>query len=128
MDDRTAVLETAQRWSEALVANDAEAIGSFMSDDWVIVGPDGMTSKNDFLPHVASGDLTHEAMDLITEPRIEVYGDMAVFTGRVTNIGHFRGMAFTADEWTTDIFRRTGDRWMCVLSHITPAVDREQPT
>ena len=126
MDDvQKKILDTAESWSRALVANDAEAIGSFMSDDWVIVGPNGITTKRDFLPNVAGGYLTHEAMDLISEPRIEIYGDTAILSGRVTNNGHFRGVPFNADEWTTDVFMRRDDKWVCVHSHITPAVDRK---
>lgn len=29
-------------------------------------------------------------------------------------------------EWTTDVFVRRDDRWLCVLSHITPAAP-DQP-
>lgn len=120
---RQEILKLAEEWSKALVSNDAETIGSFMSDDWIIVGNNGFTGKQDFLPFIESGDLTHEAMDLQSEARIQIYGDTAVLTGRVTNNGHFRGEAFSADEWTTDVFvlQRDG-RWLCVLSHITPVI------
>jgi ketosteroid isomerase-like protein len=116
---RQEILNLAEEWATALVSNDAEAIGSFMSDDWVIVGNNGFTGKQDFLPFIESGDLTHEAMALQGEARIQIYGDTAVLTGRVTNNGHFKGEPFSADEWTTDVFVRREERWLCVLSHIT---------
>ncbi|HEX8249610.1 MAG TPA: nuclear transport factor 2 family protein, partial [Pyrinomonadaceae bacterium] len=100
--------------------NDAQKIGSFMSDDWIIVGQNGITRKQDFLPFIESGDLTHEAMELIGEARVQIYGETAVLTGRVTNNGHYKGAPFSADEWTTDVFLRRAGRWLCVLSHITP--------
>lgn len=110
---RREILAVAEEW--------AAAIGRFMSDDWTIVGNNGPTGKQDFLPFIESGELTHERMDLEGEARIQIYGDTAVLTGRVTNNGHFRGEAFAADEWTTDVFvRQTDGRWLCVLSHITP--------
>jgi hypothetical protein len=31
------LIEFGSRWAEAMVANDADRIGGFMSDDWVIV-------------------------------------------------------------------------------------------
>ena len=117
---RQEILNLAEEWAKALVSNDADAIGNFMSDDWVIIGTNGITSKQDFLPFVESGDLTHETMQIIGEARIQIYGDNAVLTGRVTNNGHFRGEPFSADEWTTDVFVRREGRWLCVLSHITP--------
>jgi len=114
------ILNLAEQWAKALVSNDARKIGSFMSDDWVIVGQNGITGKRDFLHFVESGDLTHEAMELIGEARVQIYGDTVVLTGRVTNNGHYKGEPFSADEWTTDVFLRREGRWLCVLSHITP--------
>lgn len=115
------ILSLAEEWANAIVSNDADLIGSFMSDDWIIVGADGFTRKQDFLPFIESGDLTHEAMDLVGEARIQIYGDTAVLTGRVTNNGHYKGQPFSADEWTTDVVVRRNGSWLCVLSHITPA-------
>jgi len=114
------VLGFAERWAEAIISNDAEAIGGFMSDDWVIVGENGTTNKPDFLSWVASGDLTHETMQMVGEARIRIYGDTAVLTARVTNNGHYKNQPFSADEWTTDVFRQREGIWLCVLSHVTP--------
>lgn len=114
------ILDLSERWARALISNDAAKIGSFMADDWVIVGENGTTIKPDFLSRIASGDLTHEAMDLVNEPRVVIYGDTAVLTARVTNNGHYKNQPFSADEWTTDVFRRDENGWSCVLSHVTP--------
>lgn len=119
--NRQEILNLAEDWAKAIVSNDADAIGSFVSDDWIIIGTNGITRKQDFLPLVESGDLTHETMQLVSEARVQIYGDTAVLTGRVTNNGHFKGEAFSADEWTTDVFARREGGWLCVLSHITPA-------
>jgi predicted enzyme related to lactoylglutathione lyase/ketosteroid isomerase-like protein len=106
-------------WTDAIVANDSERIGSFMADDWVIVSGSGITSRADFLSFVASGDLTHSAMDRVGEARVRAYGDIAVLTTRQTNTAHHAGRRIDADEWTTDLFTRRRDGWLCVLSHIT---------
>ena len=115
------ILDFAEKWAKALVSNNTEAIGGFMSDDWVIVGENGATNKPDFLSWIASGDLTHETMEMVGEARIRIYGDTAVLTARVTNNGHYKNQPFSADEWTTDVFRRLENRWSCVLSHVTPS-------
>ncbi len=115
------ILDFAERWAKAIVSNDTATIGSFMSDDWVIVGENGMTNKPGFLSWVESGDLTHETMEMVGEARIQIYGDTAVLTARVTNNGRYKNQPFSADEWTTDVFRRREDRWSCVLSHVTPS-------
>lgn len=117
------ILDFSEEWAQAIVSNDAAAISGFMADDWVIVGENGATDKPTFLSWVSSGDLTHEAMDLVSEPRIKIYGETAILTARVTNNGHYKTQPFSADEWTTDVFKRTENGWLCVLSHITSAKD-----
>jgi ketosteroid isomerase-like protein len=111
----------AKEWAAAIVSNDTTRIRGFMADEWVIVSESGISSKHDFLSVVASGELTHSAMEHVSEARIRVYGDTAVFTGRVTNTAHHSGLRFDADEWTTDVFVLRDGRWLCVLSHITAA-------
>ncbi|MFF2623234.1 nuclear transport factor 2 family protein [Oerskovia jenensis] len=103
----------------------ADAIGRFMTDDWQIVGEDGITSREDFLELVRSGDLTHESMSKITGS-VRALGDVrdaAVLVGRGANTGHYRGQAFASDEWITDVFVRGPDGWRCVRTHLTAARD-----
>ncbi len=113
-------------WERAIVANDAEAIGRFMADDWVIVSETGVTKRDDFLALVASGDLTHEtfAGEVLS---VRQYGDTAIVTGRLRNNGAYKGRAFSADEWTTDVFVSTDGVWRCVYSHITTVKQAEPP-
>ena len=112
----------AQGWADAMVSNDPERIARFMADEWVIVSDSGITTRLEFLDLISSGGLTHSAMDEVGEPRIQVYGDTAVYTARVTNTAHYQGERFVADEWTTDVFVRGGSGWRCVHSHITAAI------
>ncbi|MFJ2300341.1 nuclear transport factor 2 family protein [Oerskovia paurometabola] len=107
-------------WGRAIVANDADAIGRFMTDDWQIVGEDGATAREDFLALVRSGNLTHESMGKITGS-VRSLGDVAVLVGRGTNTGHYQGQAFSSDEWITDVFVRGADGWRCAHTHLTAA-------
>jgi ketosteroid isomerase-like protein len=110
-------------WSRSIVSNDVEAIGRFMADDWVIVGDSGITERDSFLALVASGDLTHEMMEGEVK-RVRTYGNVAIVNARGRNNGHYKGQAFTADEWITDVFIKRDGRWQCVLTHLTAAIDR----
>ena len=60
-------------------------------------------------------------MDMVGEPRVRIFGDVGIVTGRVTNTAFYGGQRFDADEWTTDVFVRQSGRWRCVHSHITSA-------
>ena len=99
-------------FNQAMVSNDVIRIADCITDDWVLVTLDA----------IGSGRLTHDRM-VKTLVRAKVYGDMAVVTGRGQNTGTFRGAPIAADEWITDIYRRIDGRWLCVLTHLTPAMN-----
>ncbi|PYS98721.1 MAG: DUF4440 domain-containing protein [Acidobacteria bacterium] len=117
------LIDVGAQWAKAMVANDAVRIGSFMTDDWVIVSERGISTKTQFLSFVESGALTHSAFEMAGDARVEQYGDTAVMTIRVANTAHFGGQQFDADELASDVFVKRDGKWLCVLSHIT-AVDR----
>jgi len=121
------LIRLGAEWAEAIVSNDAVRIGSFMDDEWVIVSERGISTKQQFLSFVESGALTHSAFEMAREARVRRYGDTAVMSIRVTNTAHFGGQTFEADEWTSDVFVNRDGKWLCVLSHITPALEEKCP-
>jgi ketosteroid isomerase-like protein len=112
-------------WGRAMVANDADAIGRFMADDWVIVGPDGsLCNKARFLELVRSGALTHDVMDA-EDFEVRVHGDTAIVTARGISGGQFQGHAFRVVERVTDVWVRQGDEWRCVHTHLSRIASEE---
>ncbi|MDZ7914586.1 MAG: nuclear transport factor 2 family protein [Rhodococcus sp. (in: high G+C Gram-positive bacteria)] len=89
--ESAALIAVADEWNVAMCSNDAERIGDFMADDWVIVSESGVSTKAEFLGFVASGDLTHSAMDRVGSARVRFFGDVALFTTRITNTAHYDG-------------------------------------
>jgi ketosteroid isomerase-like protein len=118
---RAELLSAEHDWADAIVSNNPERIARFMADDWVMVSDTGVSPRLQFLASVESGDLSHSAMQFVSDARIRVYGETAVVTARMTNTAHFQGHQIDADEWTTDVFVRRNGRWVCVLTHITAA-------
>jgi ketosteroid isomerase-like protein len=116
----------AAEWNEAIVANDAEAIGRFAEPDWVFVGENGIFSGAQFLDSVAEGRVTHDFMTSDVH-EVRIYGDVAVVTARVHNSGTFEGNPFQLDEWSTDVFVRRADGWRCAVTHLTPAAAPSPP-
>ncbi|MGH9779926.1 MAG: nuclear transport factor 2 family protein, partial [Candidatus Acidiferrales bacterium] len=41
MEEKEELIDLSHAWDRAMVENDAEAIGRYMADDWVIIGSDG---------------------------------------------------------------------------------------
>lgn len=108
-----------QRWDAAMVTNDAIEIGRFMSDDWVIIGSDGITPKSTFLEWIASGTVTHHRMDS-DEMHIKLYGDTGIVISRGTSAGTYNGENFSLYEWSTSVFRKNEGSWLCVVTMLTP--------
>jgi ketosteroid isomerase-like protein len=115
------LLATARAWADAIVSNDASRIASFVTEDWAIVSADGISPGTHLLELVASGELSHSSMDVVGETSVRLLGSTAVLTARITNVAHYRGERFDADEWTSDVFVRRDGRWVCALTHYTSA-------
>jgi len=119
------LLNTGEDWAAAMVSNNADLIGSFMAEEWVMVSARGISDKEHFLGFVRSGALTHSSFEKVGDARIRIYGETAVLSARIVNTAHFGGQQFDADEWTTDVFVKRDERWVCVLSQITAAMPDE---
>ena len=113
------ILRLEKEFSQAIVKNDAEAVGRFLADDWIIIDPDGgIIDRARFLGVIKSGALTHEMMES-DDARVRIYGNAAVVTAMTTTKGKFNGQVFNTQERATDVFMKQNGRWQCVLSHLT---------
>jgi ketosteroid isomerase-like protein len=118
-DAKEELINLERDFERAVVANDAEAIGKFLADDWVIIDPDGnIIDKARFLSVIKSGALTHEVMES-DNMSVRTYGDSAVVTALTTTKGKFAGQEFSTRERATDFFVKQGGRWQCVFSQLT---------
>ena len=118
-DAKEELLKLEKDFEQAVVTNDAEAIGKFLAGDWVIIDPDGgVIDKARFLSVIKSGALTHEMMDS-DDVNVRTYGDSAVVTALTTTKGKFAGQEFSTRERATDFFVKQGGRWQCVFSQLT---------
>jgi ketosteroid isomerase-like protein len=116
------LIAVAREWDRAMVRNDVDAIGRYMADDWMIVGPDGSISdKGTFLSLVKSGALSHDVMDS-EDFRIRIYGDTAVLLARGVSGGSYRGKAFREVERSSNVFVKQDGHWRCVLTHLSRLV------
>lgn len=106
----------------ALIANDAEAVATLFSEDWVYITPSGPVPRADILGGISGGQLQHFSFDTVGPPRLVVRGDMAIFTSHEISTGAWKGEPYRTDEWITDIWCRGDDgQWLCVMSQKTDA-------
>lgn len=121
------LVRVANEWDRAMVENDAEAIGRYMAEDWMIIGSDGSVGdKPTFLQLVESGTLSHDEMTS-EDVSVRIYGDTAVVTARGVSGGKYQGQAFREVERSSCVFVRQQGQWRCVLTHLSrlaPAAGR----
>jgi hypothetical protein len=73
-----------------VVGNDAVQVAAFMTEDWVYVGPEGLTANADLVGWIASGRLTHYSMTLVGEDRVARASDTVLVTARKTSCRRHR--------------------------------------
>ena len=113
------LLKLEKAFAEAIVRNDLEDIGRLVTDDWIIIDPNGeIVDRERFFEIIKSGALTHDMMES-EDFRVRVYGDSAVVTGVTRTKGKFMGQEFSTQERATDVFVKRDGRWQCVLTHLT---------
>ena len=127
MEDKVAeeLIELSNQWDRAMVENDAEAIGRYMADDWVVIGSNGSAcDKPTFLGLVRSGTLSHDVMES-HDFQVRVYGDAAVVTARAVSGGKYQGQPFREVERVSCVFVRQTGQWRCVLTHLSRIAQNE---
>jgi ketosteroid isomerase-like protein len=113
--------DLGERFNCAMISNDVETIDKSITDDWILVTPEaGPVPRSRILDVIGTGLLTHSSMTK-TATHAAVIGDTAWVTKRGQNTGTFNGAPIKADEYVTDIYRRVGGEWLCMLTHLTPA-------
>jgi ketosteroid isomerase-like protein len=113
------LVAVARAWDRAMVGNDAEEIGRYIADDWIIIGTDGMMGdKATFLGLIRSGALTHDEMES-EDIHVRGYGDTAVLTARGISGGKYLGQRFREVERVSCVFVKQQGRWRCVLTHLS---------
>ena len=117
--DQEALLKLEKEFEEAVVSNDAAAVGRLLADDWIIVGPDGsIIDKSRFLEVIRSGSLSHDKMES-EDIKVRICNNSAIVTALTTSKGTFMGQEFTSLERATDVFVKQNGRWQCVFTHLT---------
>lgn len=107
-------------FNTAVISNSVAEIKKCVTSDWVLVDSQGgIIPQEGFFKVLDQGFLTHSTMTKQIL-RVKVYGDIALVTGRGQNTGTWHGQPMEADEWITDVYKKEADKWLCVLTHLTP--------
>jgi ketosteroid isomerase-like protein len=116
-------LAAERKLAAAILANDVDAIGSVLADEWIVVSAKGgIADRAGFLGVIKSGDFSRSSLEL-GDARVRRYGNVAVVTVKLATSGIFNGKNFNIHERETDVFKWRDGRWRAVLSHETEIPD-----
>jgi ketosteroid isomerase-like protein len=105
--------------TRALLANDANAVGRMLADDWIVVTAyGGVGERSDFLGGIREGVFSRRTMEL-SEPRVRIYGNVALVTTKLKTAGQLGGKPFDVTERQTDVLLWHDGSWSSVLTHET---------
>jgi ketosteroid isomerase-like protein len=106
--------------TRAMRDNDPNGIANVLSDDWVVISARGGVGegKSIFPEGIKSGFLKHTAYE-VSEPRVRLYGNVALVTTKVHNAGTFgdKHIPYDVMERQTDAWLWKDGSWKCVLTH-----------
>jgi ketosteroid isomerase-like protein len=123
MTDEQLITEFQQiedNFNVAMISNNVDEIKKCITNDWVLVDSQGgIIPQERIFGVIEQGLLSHSTMtkEIL---RVKVYGDIALVTGRGQNTGIWQSQPTEADEWITDVYKKENDKWLCVLTHLTP--------
>jgi ketosteroid isomerase-like protein len=114
-------LAAEQALANALLANDADAVGRLLDDDWTVIstyGGMGVRAREGFLAAIRTGQFSRKTMQL-SDASARIYGNVAVVTSRLKTSGVFMGKEFDLPERQTDVLIWHNGSWKSVLTHET---------
>ena len=121
------VLAAEEEYIRAMRENDADGIARCLTDDWAVISAKGGVGegKSIFPDGVKQGYLTRKAYEF-SEPRVRLYGNVALVTVKVHTAGTFVGKPFDVMERETDVWLWKDGSWKCALTHETQVENPQQ--
>lgn len=118
-------LVAEQEIARSMQNNDGPGIARSLSDDWAVISTRGevVEGPSTFPDGIKSGFLTRKAFE-ISEPRVRLYGNVAVITTKVKTSGTLKGKPFEVTERQTDVLLWKDGAWKSVLTHETKVDER----
>ena len=115
-------LASFERWTEAELHNDTDALDKLMADTIVITQPDGsIQTKADTIAYVRDKS-NHWDIVVSENMKVHVYGDTVVVTGTYHEKGASAGKRFDNHGFFTDTWMHINGKWRCIAGHDSYAV------
>jgi|SRR5688572_31252539 len=108
-------------WNKAIQDNLVDEMGIYMDEEWIIFSGNGnITTKEEFLQLVKSGDLKHSKMDFEIL-KVLIHDNTGLVMQRGTSAGTWQGQPFSNYEIASTVFVKKDNIWLAVQTMIAPA-------
>ena len=112
-----ALLQLERDWEQANAKNDLSLLGRILAPECVTTDSDGrVTTRAEVFARRKSGAVKYTAFTQ-DDYKVQVIGDTAIVTGRITMKAERDGKDISGQERFTDTFVRRGGQWQAVASH-----------
>ncbi|HYX29918.1 MAG TPA: nuclear transport factor 2 family protein [Pyrinomonadaceae bacterium] len=112
--DETAILQIEETIVKAWLKHDISTIGPLIADDFHYWSPKG--ERRGKVELLRSATNTEEFDTKVEDAQVKVYGDAAVYTGRITDRGTHDGKPYSVTTCVTDFFVLRDGKWQMVAS------------
>ena len=118
-DAEAQVKELDRQAFDAFLRQDASWSEKNLAENYVGIGPDGRVSnKQQDMASTKAGDLKIES-GTMDEQQINVYGDAAIVTWKVTVKGAYKGQDASGQYRGMTVYAKRGGQWQSVASQAT---------
>jgi hypothetical protein len=120
-DEVEVVRATERERLRALVDKDMESANKLHADDFELIDPSAqVSSKQQYLDGIASGDVTYRVWEPDTRIDVRFYGVSAIVRYRSRAEVVIGGQTVPyRGAWHTDLYEKRGDQWQVVWSQAT---------
>ena len=112
-----ALLQLERDWEQANAKNDSAALERILAPEFVATDSDGrLTTRAEGFARRKSGAVKYAAFTQ-DDYKVQVIGDTAIVTGRITMKAMRDGKDISGQERFTDTFVRRAGQWQAVATH-----------
>ena len=113
------LINVEHQWKQAVVDRDRSALDRFYASEYISTDSEGLVWNKSQDIEIDTTGASRLMSFRFEDLRVQVYGDVAVVTGRLFTEGVMAGAPSQNLSRFTDVFVKRDGRWRCVATHTT---------
>lgn len=113
------LINVEHQWKQAVIDRDRAALDQFYASEYISTDSEGLVWNKRQDIEIDTAGASRLTSFKFEDLRVQVYGDVAVVTGRLFMTGVVAGAPSQNLSRFTDVFVKRDGRWRCVATHTT---------